>query len=159
MKSFSTVYNNSKKEVLATRASLYESQKVQIVNVLKEAYMITGNISDMPIDVQRELATKVLEYWSPKTGINRAGLKLLTENEITLFPSSTKEDIKLYIEKQVKKHLAAITEAYRNSNVTAVTEAFKEDIEPQVKKTLKESFITNTVWGVISDRIKNGINY
>ena len=40
MKSFSTVYNNSKKEVLATRASLYESQKVQIVNVLKEAYMI-----------------------------------------------------------------------------------------------------------------------
>ena len=63
------------------------------------------------------------------------------------------------VEKQVKKHLAAITEAYRNSNVTAVTEAFKEDIEPQVKKTLKESFINNTVWGVISDRIKNGINY
>ena len=129
--------------------------------------MITGNISDMPMDVQRELATKVLEYWSPKTGINRAGLKLLTENEITLSPRSTKEDIKLYIEKQVKKHLAAITisfsnsstEAYRNSNVTAVTEAFKEDIEPQVKKTLKESFINNTVWGVISDRIKNGINY
>lgn len=159
MKSFSTVYNNNKKEVLAARASLYESQKVQIVNVLKEEYMITGNISDMPMDVQREMAAKVLEYWSPKTGINKAGIKLLTENEITLNPRSKKEDIKLYIEKQVKKHLEAITEAYRNSNVSAVTEAFKEDIEPQIKKTLKESFINNTVWEIVSNRIKNGINY
>jgi hypothetical protein len=129
------------------------------VNVLKEAYMITGNVSDMPADVQKEMAQRVLEYWSPKTGINKAGVKLLTENEITLTPRSTKDDIKLYIEKQVKKHLGAITEAYRNSNVTAVTEAFKEDIEPKVKKTLKESFINNTVWNVISNRIKNGINY
>lgn len=159
MKSFNTVYKNSRKEVLDARAALYESQKVAVINVLKETYMITGNMSNLPKNVQKEMATKVLEYWSPKTGLNSAGVKLLTENEITLSPRSTKNDIKLYIEKQVKKHLNAITEAYRTSNVTAVTEAFKEDIEPQICKTIKDTFINNTVWELIANRIKEGINY
>lgn len=159
MKSFSTVYKNSKKEVLEQKAALIESQKVSIINALKETYMITGNMSDLPKEMQKDMANKVLEYWNPKTGINTAGLKLLTENEITLSPKSTKADIKLYIEKQVKKHLPVITEAYRTSNVSAVTEAFKEDIEPKVRKTIKETFINNAVWDLISSRIKNGINY
>ena len=51
MKSFSTVYKNSRKEVLDARAALYESQKVAVINVLKETYMITGNMSDLPKNV------------------------------------------------------------------------------------------------------------
>ena len=97
MKSFSTVYNKSKKQVLEAREKLYESQKVAVINVLKETYMITGNMSDLPADQKKEMAKKVFEYWSPKTGINKAGIKLLNENMITLSPNSTKEDIRLYI--------------------------------------------------------------
>lgn len=48
MKSFSTVYNRSKKNVLNNRHDLYENQKKQIIKVLKETYMITGNLSDLP---------------------------------------------------------------------------------------------------------------
>lgn len=158
MKNFATVYNNSKKQVLNERAAIYESQKIALVKVLKENYMITGNISDMSYDVQKEFASKLLEYWSPKTGINKAGIKLLTENELTLSPRSNKDDIKFYIEKQVRKHLAAITESYRNNNIQAVTDAFKEDIEPKIRKSLKESFINNTVWNIISERIKMGLD-
>ena len=157
MESFNTVYNKSKKEVLAQKAALYEQQKVAIVNVLKENYMITGNMSDLPEDIKRSMALKLLEYWSPKTGINKAGRKLLTENEIVLTPRSTKEDIKLYIEKQTKKHLLAITEAYRQTNGSAVIESFKDDIEPKIRKNLRESFINNTVWNIIENRIKNNI--
>lgn len=158
MKNFTTVYNNSKQQVLAERAAMYESQKIAIVNVLKENYMITKPISELPYDAQKEFAAKLLEYWSPKTGINKAGVKLLNENELTLSPRSTKEDIKLYIQKQVRKHLTAITESYRQNNVQAVTDAFKEDIEPMIHKDLKESFINNTVWDIISNRIKNGLD-
>ena len=158
MKNFTTVYNNSKKQVLAERAAMYESQKVAIVNVLKQNYMITGNISDLPADQQKVFATRLLEYWSPKTGIKKEGVKLLNENELTLSPSSNKEDIKLYIEKQVKKHLVAMTEAYRQNNANMVIEAIKSDVEPKIHKTLKESFVNNTVWNLISDRIKFGLD-
>ena len=158
MKSFSTVYNKSKKQVLEAREKLYESQKVAVINVLKETYMITGNMSDLPADQKKEMAKKVFEYWSPKTGINKAGIKLLNENMITLSPNSTKEDIRLYIQKQTKKNLVAITEAFRSGNGNVVVETFKNDIEPAVGKTLKESFITNTVWNLISERIKFGLD-
>ena len=158
MKNFTIVYNNSKKQVLAERAAMYESQKVAIVNVLKQNYMITGNISDLPADQQKVFATRLLEYWSPKTGIKKEGVKLLNENELTLSPASNKDDIKLYIEKQVKKHLVAMTEAYRQNNANAVIEAIKSDVEPKIHKTLKESFVNNTVWNLISDRIKFGLD-
>ena len=158
MKSFSTVYNKSKKQVLEAREKLYESQKVAVINVLKETYMITGNMSDLPADQKKEMAKKVFEYWSPKTGINKAGIKLLNENMITLSPNSTKEDIRLYIQKQTKKNLIAITEAFRSGNGNVVVETFKNDIEPAVGKTLKENFITNTVWTLISERIKFGLD-
>lgn len=157
MKSFSTVYNNSKKQVLDAREKLYESQKVAVINVLKETYMITGNMSDLPADQKKEMAKKVFEYWSPKTGINKAGIKLLNENMITLSANSTKDDIRLYIEKQTKKNLVVITEAYRSGNGKYVVETFKSDIEPAVGKKLKENFITNTVWNLISNRIKLGL--
>ena len=158
MKNFNTVYNDSKAQVLKERAAMYESQKVAIVNVLKQNYMITGNISDLPADQQKQFATRLLEYWSPKTGIKKEGIKLLNENELTLSPASNKEDIKLYIEKQVKRHLVAMTEAYRQNNGNAVIEAIKADVEPKIHKTLKESFVNNTVWNLISDRIKFGLD-
>ena len=157
MKSFSTVYNNSKKQVLEAREKLYESQKVAVINVLKETYMITGNMSDLPDKKKKEMAKKVFEYWSPKTGINKACIKLLNEHMLTLSANSTTQDIRLYIEKQTKNNRAAITEAYRSANGKYVVETFKSDIEPAVGKKLKENFITNTVWNLISNRIKLGL--
>ncbi|MBO6272655.1 hypothetical protein J6O48_07725 [bacterium] len=47
MKSFNTVYNRSKKEVLDSRQRLFESQKDKIISVLKETYMITGSLTDL----------------------------------------------------------------------------------------------------------------
>lgn len=157
MKNFNTVYNSSRQQVLKERAAMYESQKVAIVKVLKENYMVTGNISDLPVEEQKQFAARLLEYWSPKTGIKKEGIKLLNENELTLSPASNKDDIKLYIEKQVKKHLIVITESYRQNNVRLVTEAIKADVEPKIHKTLKESFVNNIVWNIISDRIKFGL--
>lgn len=158
MKSFSSVYNKSKKQVLDAKQKLYESQKEKVINVLKETYMITCNMSELPLTQKKEMAKKVLEYWSPKTGINKAGIKLINENMITLSPNSTKEDIRLYIQKQTKKNLIAITEAFKSGNGNVVISTLKEDIEPAIGKKLKESFITDTVWNLISNRIKLGID-
>ena len=63
MKSFTTVYNNSRKRVIEAREKLYESQKVAVINVLKENYMITGNLTDLPVDKQKEMSKRLMEYW------------------------------------------------------------------------------------------------
>lgn len=156
MKSFTTVYNNSKNKVLEARQKLYESQKVAVINVLKENYMITGNLTDLPVEKQKEMAKRIMEYWSPKSGINKAGVTLLNENMITISKNSSMDDIRLYIQKQTKKNLVHITEAFKSGNGKVVSNTFKDDIKNLTGKTLKESFITNTVWDLIQNRIKMG---
>lgn len=156
MKNFNEVYRNSKVEVLAKKQELIESQKVSIITALKEMYMITGKITDLPKDMQIEMKKRVLEYWDPKTGITKAGTKLLNEREITLSENSKRPDIKMYIGMQVQKHYTAIAEAYRNSNVDVVIDAFKEDLYAKTKKHINEKFIKNTIWKLIEENFKNG---
>ena len=157
MKSFTAVYNKSKREVTARREQIFESQKVAIINVLKEEYMITGKISELPVKDKEMMAERLKQYWSPKNGINEAGVKLLNENMITLSPNSSKEDIKLYIVKQTKKNLMQITECFRSNRVDVIVESFNEEIQPMINKKLKEKFIINTVWEIVEDRIKHGL--
>jgi len=157
MKSYSQVYNKSKSAVLEERKAVIESQKTAVVNVLKENYMITGKISDLAPEAKAEMAKRLAEYWSPKTGLKPAGVKLLTENMITLSPNSSKEDIKLYITKQTKKNILQITEAFRMNQANAVVDSFNEDIAPMLGKKLKSKFIINTVWEIVGSRIKQGL--
>lgn len=157
MKSYSQVYNVSKTEVLNQRKAVYDSQKAAIVNVLKENYMITGKISDLDPKKKAEMAKRLAEYWSPKTGINAAGIRLLNENVITLSKDSTIDDIRLYIQKQTRKNLEQITECFRMGQGSVVVESFNEEIKPMIGKKIKERFIINTVWDIIGKRIKNGL--
>lgn len=157
MKSFTAVYNKSKKEVNERREQVLNSQKVAIVNVLKEEYMITGPMSELPAKQKEEMAKRLKQYWSPKTGINEAGIRLLNENMITLDSNSTKDDIKMYIVKQTKKNLMQITECFRTNRVNVIVESFNEEIAPMINKKLKDKFIINTVWEIVQDRIKNGL--
>ena len=75
---------------------------------------------------------------------------------ITLSKSSGKDDIRMYIQKQTKKNLIAITEAFKAGNGKVVTDTFRDDIKNLTGKTIKESFITNTVWDLVQNRIKMG---
>jgi hypothetical protein len=157
MKSYSQVYNASKADVLGQRKAIFDTQKIAIVNVLKEEYMITGKMSELPADKKKDMAKRVLEYWSPKTGINAKGIKLLNENVITLSPNSNIEDIKLYIQKQTKKNIEQLTECFRAGETKVIVETFNDDIKSMIGRSLKEKFIVNTVWDIISNRIKNGL--
>lgn len=157
MRSYNQVYNQSKKEILDRKKNMFEQQKVAIVNVLKEEYMITGKMSELPQDEKVKMAKRLAEYWSPKTGINANGVRLLNENIITLSPNSTASDIQLFIQKRTKKNLEAIVECFRAGKQKIVVEEFRKEIGPMIGKTLKESFIIDSVWGIIGNRIKQGL--
>ena len=157
MRSYNQVYNQSKKEILDRKKNMFEQQKVAIVNVLKEEYMITGKMSDLPQDEKVKMVKRLAEYWSPKTGINANGVRLLNENIITLSSNSTVSDIQLFIQKRTKKNLEAIVECFRAGKQKIVVEEFRKGIGPMIGKTLKESFIIDSVWGIIGNRIKQGL--
>lgn len=157
MRSYNQVYNQSKKEILDRRNEMFEKQKIAIVSVLKEEYMITGKISELPQKEQVKMAKRLAEYWSPKTGINPAGVRLLNENIITLSKNSKKEDVKLFIQKRTKKNLQQIMECFRAGRPDIVVEQFREEIGPMIGgKRLNEDFIIDTVWGLIGARLKKG---
>ena len=157
MRSYNQVYNQSKKEILDRKKNMFEQQKVAIVNVLKEEYMITGKMSELPQNEKVKMAKRLAEYWSPKTGINANGVRLLNENVITLSSNSTASDIQIFIQKRTKKNLEAIVECFRAGKQKIVVEEFRKEIGPMIGKTLKESFIIDSVWGIIGNRIKQGL--
>lgn len=155
MRTFNEAYNKSKKEVKEAQHALHTAQKKQLVEALKITYMIEGKMSELPITKKQAMAKKLLEYWSPETGINKAGKKFLSECVIALSPRSTNLDIKRYIQIETKKNANSVIEAFKNGNGNLVVESFQKTIEPQIKKNVKGESIRNIVWDVISESIKN----
>lgn len=154
MKSFNTVYNNSKKYVLNERNKVLTEERKKVVNILKEEYMISGDILSLPKTKQNNLAKKVLEYWQPKKGLTKAGKKLIEGHIINLTPLSDNNDIKKYIQNETKKNIGQVIEMFKTDNVKLLIESFKADIEPKVQKILLSESIRDIVWNIIKDKIK-----
>lgn len=157
MKSYSQVYNQSKKTVLETRKKMLEEQKISVLNVLKEEYMITGKVSSLPKDKQEMLAKKLCEYWSPKTGLNQDGVRLLTENTVVLTKKSTLDDVKRFIVKRTKRNIVNIVECFRTGMSDAVVESFNDEFKQTLGKKIQREFIVNTIWEVIQPRLKKSL--
>lgn len=157
MLNFNQVYNNSKQQILEKNKQLYNKQKEEVVNVLKEMYVIKGKISDLPKDKQTILMKKLLEYWSPKTGIKKSGIKLINENRLTLTQNSTNVDVKKYIKIETKRNFDSITEAFKNNKGDLVVESFRNNITKQVKRDINVKGIKNIICDTISEVYKQNI--
>lgn len=156
MKSYNQVYNASRAEVQEQRKAVYEAQKRAIVNILKENYNITGKLENCDFETRSKLAAKLKEFWSPKTGINTSGVKLLNENRLILTEKSSTNDFRDYIIRHAKKNIDSMAECFRSNCQDMIVESFNADIKQMTGKTLKPKFIIETVWNVVSERIKNG---
>ena len=156
MRTYSQVFNQSKKEVLDQRKAVFEKQKIAVVNVLKENYCIDGKIDDLPKEEKDKMLKRLLEYWSPKTGINDRGVKLIQESIIVLSENSTADDVRAYIKKRAYRNAQQMIECFRAGRQDLIVEMFNEEVKPLMGKPLKDKFIINTVWDVVSRRIKNG---
>ena len=157
MRSYSQVYNQSKKKILDEKKALIEQQKVAVVNVLKEESMVTGNVDDLPAEEKKRMAARLAEYWSPKNGLNQNGVRLINESIITLNEHSNKKDVEVYIQKCVKKNLVEIVECFRAGKQNLVVESFQKETMPMLKKKLDRNFIIDTIWALIGKKMKNGL--
>ena len=127
-----------------------------MVNVLKENYAIDGKIDDLPKEEKEKMLKRLLEYWNPKTGINERGIKLIQESIIVLSENSTPDDVRAYIRKRAYRNAQQMIECFRAGRQDLIVESFNEEIRQVMGKPLKDKFIINTVWDVVSRRIKNG---
>ena len=157
MRTYNQVFNQSKKEVLDQRKAVFDKQKIAVVNVLKENYGIDGKIDDLSKKEKEKMLKRLLEYWNPKTGINEKGVKLIQDSIIVLNENSTADDIRAYIRKRAYRNAQQMIECFRAGRQDIIVESCNEEIQPLVGKPLKQKFIINTVWDVVSRRIKNGI--
>lgn len=157
MRSYSQVYNTSRTEVQEQRRKVVEAQKVAIVNVLKENYSISGKISDLDSKTKEKLAKKLAEYWSPKTGLNNAGVTFINEHRLVLTPKSPISDVKEYIRRMALKNIQEVTECFRHGQTSVIVESYNNEIHSMMGKMIKENFIIDTVWSVVADRIKKGV--
>ena len=89
MRSFKEVLNSSREQVLESRKLQINQQKIAILENIKSNLMITCKIKELSAKKQQQVLDILLEYWSPKKGINKAGITLLEENRMAIERKST----------------------------------------------------------------------
>lgn len=155
MKSYNVVLNNNKKIVLEQRQHIIDAQKKQILEALKLDNFYTGKITDLPKPKQQKYLKDLLEYWSPKTGLTKAGEKYLRTGVMTLNEKSDSEDVRKYILKQVTLNEMEFVNAFKNNKAKQIVETLQFNIESQTNRKLSSKAVFNVVYNAIEDKLKN----
>jgi len=77
MKSFKEVYAASKAELLEARQNQITQEKDDILRGIKTELCITCKLKDLNESKQKEVINMLYSFWSPKKGINKAGIAFL----------------------------------------------------------------------------------
>ena len=156
MKSFNEVLENSKNALLEQRKEQIQRDKVAIVEALKVDYGIPAErkINSYPKNVQEMVLNQLLEFWSPKTGINHAGRKYLVEGAFAIDKNSTPENIKLYAQKSVKANIEFFTEAFKESRGREATYKLFENIKQKTAKKVNLDSLFECVYEIVQEHIK-----
>ena len=54
------------------------------------------------------------------------------------------------------RNIDQMVECFRQNQQDLLVESFNEEIRPMIRKDLKAKFIINTVWDIVSKKIKTG---
>ena len=108
-----------------------------ILENIKSNLMITCKIKELPAKKQQQVLDILLEYWSPKKGINKAGIKLLEENRMAIDRKSTPETVELFARKEVKDHINEFKSAFVNNNGRLIVKRLQENIESRIGRRIK----------------------
>ena len=137
MRSFKEVLNSSREQVLESRKLQINQQKIAILENIKSNLMITCKIKELSAKKQQQVLDILLEYWSPKKGINKAGIKLLEENRMAIDRKSTPETVELFARKEVKDHINEFKSAFVNNNGRLIVKRLQENIESRIGRRIK----------------------
>lgn len=154
MKNFKEVLNSSKNQVLESRRLQIENEKIALLENIKSNLMITCKLKELSESKQKQILNMLLEYWSPKKGINRAGIKFLNENAMAITWESSPENIELFAKKEVRDHINEFVNAFVNNKGRMIVERLQNNIESRCKRHLKYENLFEMVSSMVSQKLK-----
>ena len=155
MKSFKEVLLESKKAKTDIQKEKFDDEKRQLLEKLKNDYLITGKIKDASPSTQKNILKALLEYWSPKNGINKKGIDYINEGKISISKNSTSENIKKFALSEVKNNIKDFTSAFANGQGRNTVIKLQENIEIKTGKRIKFKSLFENVCTLITQKIKN----
>lgn len=136
MNSYNNAYNNSRRDAKARDLEMYESQRIDLVNAIKREYGISdfSTLSESEKQAARKLIT---EMWSPKTGLNKAGMDFINEGKRVLKKESTLEQVRHEFGRRV---LLLLNNKFASSPLFNASDAHNlAEIMDEIKSSIKGS--------------------
>lgn len=154
MRSFKEVLNSSREQVLESRKLQIDQQKIALLESIKSNLMITCKIKELPKNKQKEVLDILLEYWSPKKGINKAGIKLLEEGKLAIDAKSEPHAIELFAKKEVKDHINEFMCAFVQNRGKQIVSRLQENIESRIGRKVKFDALFEMTSSIVVQKLK-----
>lgn len=158
MKSFSTAYYNSRKEVKADKAALIEQEHSRLVAAIKREYGV-NSFSTLNEDERASYRSLINKMWSRENGLTEDGLRFITESVTVLTPDSTPEQIERAFRKGVKANVSNyIAAAGGNGTSWESAKDLKAKIEVEIGKRLSAKDCKKWIYAEVCAEICKKIN-
>lgn len=155
MKSFENVYAASKAQVLEARKNQIQNEKIALLEHIKSNLMITCKLKELNEAKQKQVLNMLLEYWSPKKGINKAGEKFLNENLVSIHVDSSPENVEFFAQKEVKDHINEFMTAFVTGKGKMIVERLQANIENRICRSIKYQPLFEMVSSIVTSKLKS----
>lgn len=157
MKSFSSVYYNSRKETRVEKALIVEQEHAKIVNAMKKEFGV-NDFGKLPEKERESYRSMLNEMWNRETGITEKGIKFLNEAAAPLTKDSTPEQIEKQFKKEIKANVIALV-ATLNSDTPNFEHAkkAKQNIEAQIGRKLSSKDCKTWMYEIMSKYLADKI--
>lgn len=159
MRSFKEVYVDNKNKVNENLKVAADKERVELLKAIRREYGIK-DFNGLSESEKLQYKNLIKEMWSPETGLNERGRKLVNESKMTLSSESDEEQIKKYITKElksdVKNYLLWIaSEGVNGQNPNKI----KKEIDSQMGKKVNSSLIKEVMLDVLGEYLKSKIKH
>lgn len=154
MKSFKEVLAASKHQLLEAHTYQIQNEKEQVLRRIKSDMMITGKLRDLTESRQHDVLSMLLEYWSPKNGINRAGERYLNEGVMSVDEKSTPTAIKAYAARQIHNNISGFQSAFATGQGKNAVGKLTEDIARRTGKNIDGKSLHEMVCSALDKKMR-----
>ena len=155
MKSFKEVYAASKAQMLEAKKTQIDRDKVALLEGIKRDQCITCKLKELPKQRQDQVLNMLLEFWSPKKGINKAGQAFLESGKLAINENSSVANIKLFAEREVKDNINEFARAFVNNRGKEIVERLQNNIQVRCKRRIKYQPLFEMAFKIVSEKIQN----
>lgn len=158
MRNFSSVYIDNKKKVDENLKIIADKERLDLLKAIKKEYGIK-NFEGLSESEKNHYKKMIMEMWSPEAGLNERGKKLVKESKMTLTPSSTPEEIKIYVTKAIKSDIKNLfLSIFSDDENGRQLLEIKKEIEEQIEREIDDNKFKNIAYELMCNYLKEKLS-